>query len=72
MGRLEGNAYESDAERFPSTLREAIDALEQGTMARAALGGDVIDHYLNYARTEQRLFDETVTSYERERLYERG
>ena len=69
---LEGNAYESDAERFPSTLREAIDALEQGTMARAALGGDVIDHYLNYARTEQRLFDETVTSYERERLYERG
>ncbi|TML02763.1 MAG: glutamine synthetase [Actinobacteria bacterium] len=69
---LEGNAYESDAERFPSTLREAIDALEQGTMARAALGGDVIDHYLNYARTEQRLFDEAVTSYERERLYERG
>ena len=27
---LEGNAYESDAERFPSTLREAIVALERG------------------------------------------
>ena len=32
---LEGNAYESDAERFPSSLREAIAALESGTMARA-------------------------------------
>ena len=69
---LEGNAYESDAERFPSTLREAIAALEEGTMARAALGDDVVDHYLNYARTEQRLFDEAVTCYERERMFERG
>jgi len=69
---LEGNAYESDAERFPSSLREGIAALEQGTMARAALGDDVVDHYLNYARTEQRLFDEAVTCWERERLYERG
>jgi glutamine synthetase len=69
---LEGNAYESDAERFPHSLREAIEALESGTMARAALGDDVVDHYLNYARTEQRLFDETVTCYERERMFERG
>jgi glutamine synthetase len=69
---LEGNAYESDAERFPHSLREAIDALENGSMARAALGDDVVDHYLHYAQTEQRLFDETVTCYERERLFERG
>ena len=69
---LEGNAYESDAERFPHSLREAIEALENGTMARAALGDDVVDHYLNYARTEQRLFDEAVTCYERERMFERG
>jgi glutamine synthetase len=69
---LEGNAYVSDAERFPPTLREAIDALEHGTIARAAFGDDVVDHYLNYARTEQRLFDEVVTCYERERLFERG
>src|SRR5919109_1102148 len=69
---LEGNAYESDAERFPHSLREAIAALEEGTMARAALGDDVIEHYLNYARTEQRLFDEVVTGYERERMFERG
>jgi glutamine synthetase len=69
---LEGNAYESDAERFPHTLREATDALENGTIARSAFGDDVVDHYLNYARTEQRMFDEVVTCYERERLFERG
>jgi glutamine synthetase len=70
--RFEGNAYESSVERFPSTLREAISALEGGSMARGAFGDDVVDHYLNYARTEQELFDRVVTNWERERLYERG
>ena len=69
---LEGNAYSSEAARFPSTLREAIVALEQGTVARSAFGDDVVDHYLNYARTEQELFDKVVTGYERERFFERG
>ena len=68
---LEGNAYESDAERFPSTLRDAIAALETGTMARAAFGDQVVDHYLNYARTEQGLFDRFVTDWERKRYFER-
>jgi glutamine synthetase len=69
---LEGNAYESDAQRFPSTLRDAIAALEAGTLARKAFGDEVVDHYLNYGRTEQRLFDQVVTCWERERLFERG
>ena len=69
---LEGNAYESDADRFPHSLREAIAAFEGGTMARGAFGDEVIDHYLNYARTEQELFDRVVTSYERQRFFERG
>ena len=68
---LEGNAYESDAERFPSTLRDAIAALETGTMARGAFGDQVVDHYLNYARTEQGLFDRHVTDWERKRYFER-
>ena len=69
---LEGNAYESDADRFPSTMREAIAALEDGPMARAAFGDQVVDHYLNYARTEQGLYDAFVTDWERKRYYERG
>src|SRR2546430_7126805 len=67
-----GNAYESDVQRFPGSLREAVGNLERGSMARAAFGDDVIEHYLNYARTEQSLFDKGVTTYERERLFERG
>ena len=68
---LEGNAYESDAERFPGSLREAIEALEQGTMARAALGDEVVEHYLNYARIELQAFDAAVTDWERFRGFER-
>jgi glutamine synthetase len=69
---FQGNAYESSVERFPSTLREAVSALAAGSVARAAFGDDVVDHYLNYARTEQELFDRVVTDWERKRLYERG
>jgi glutamine synthetase len=69
---FEGNAYESDVEWFPGSLREAIDRLENGTVARQLFGDDVVDHYLNYARTEQALFDKVVTDYERERMFERG
>src|SRR6476659_10584788 len=68
---LHGNAYESDAERFPSTMREAIAALEGGTTARGAVGDQVVDHYLNYARTEQGIFDRFVTDWERTRYFER-
>ncbi|HEY2742432.1 MAG TPA: glutamine synthetase family protein [Gaiellaceae bacterium] len=69
---FEGNAYESDVQRFPHALREAIARLESSDVARRLLGDDVIDHYLNYARTEQELYDKTVTGYERERMFERG
>jgi glutamine synthetase len=69
---FQGNAYESDVERFPHSLRDAITRLEQGSVSRRLFGDDVVEHYLNYARTEQRLFDEVVTCYERERMFERG
>jgi glutamine synthetase len=46
QGRLMGKRVhaESDAERFPHSLREAIAALEEGTLARQALGDEVVDH----------------------------
>ncbi len=69
---LEGNAYLSHEKRFPHALRVAIERLESSAVARELLGDEVIDHYLNYARTEQELFDRTVTGYERERMFERG
>src|SRR5207237_2320941 len=46
---LEGNAYVSDAERVPSALRDAIAALEGGSMARAAAGADRVEQYCHHA-----------------------
>jgi glutamine synthetase len=70
---LVGNAYaEAGAEPFPSTLREAVDLWERSDFVRETFGEEVWGHYLNYGRTEQRLFDEVVTDYERRRMFERG
>jgi glutamine synthetase len=70
---LKGNAYEAgEAEAFPSTLREAVDLWEGSDFARTTFGDAVHKHYLNYGQTEQRLFDEVVTDYERRRMFERG
>ncbi len=68
-----GNAYTAtDVSRVPRALYEAIHALETGTMARDAFGADVVDHYLTMARVEQQAFDAAVTTWERERYFERG
>jgi glutamine synthetase len=70
---LKGNAYEAaGAEAFPSSLREAVDLWESSEFAKRAFGEEVWSHYLNYGRTEQRLFDQVVTDYERTRMFERG
>jgi glutamine synthetase len=70
---LVGNAYEAaGAEPFPATLGEAVDAWEGSDFAKHAFGEEVWKHYLNYGRTEQRLFSQVVTDYERRRMFERG
>jgi glutamine synthetase len=70
---LKGNAYEeAEAEAFPASLREAVDLWEGSAFAKQAFGEAVWAHYLNYGRTEQRLFDQVVTDYERRRMFERG
>jgi glutamine synthetase len=70
---LVGNAYAAaEAEPFPASLREAVDLWERSEFARSAFGEEVWRHYLNYGRTEQRLFDQVVTDYERRRMFERG
>ncbi|MGA2925011.1 MAG: glutamine synthetase family protein [Solirubrobacteraceae bacterium] len=70
---LVGNAYAAgEAEPFPATLREAVDLWEASEFAKQTFGEHVWRHYLNYGRTEQRLFDQVVTDYERRRMFERG
>jgi glutamine synthetase len=66
------NAYAAtDVERVPSTLVEAIEALEGSAMAVAAFGEDVHHHLLNTARQEWAAFNRTVTDWELARNFER-
>jgi glutamine synthetase len=68
---FEGNAYDSDKDRVPTTLREARDLFAVSTVARKAFGDDVVDHYVNYADVELAAFDGAVTDWERFRGFER-
>ena len=68
-----GDAYHGDTLReVPATLREATAAMDESTMLRAALGDDVIDHYVHAARWEQREYDRVVTDWEIARGFERA
>jgi glutamine synthetase len=66
-----GNAYESDSERVPDSLPEALALWEGSEFARRVFGDDVVDHYANMARVEIAAFGSTVTDWERYRGFER-
>src|SRR3954468_21340005 len=68
---FEGNAYESDKPRVPSTLRDARELFAGSAIAREAFGKEVVDHYLNMADVELEAFDAAVTDWERYRSFER-
>ncbi|WP_280259044.1 glutamine synthetase family protein [Nocardia abscessus] len=66
-----GNAYRSERPRVPHTLREAAQLFAGSTVARAAFGDDVVEHYRNAARVELDAYDAAVTDWERIRGFER-
>jgi glutamine synthetase len=68
---LVGNAYTADKPQVPSTLREARELFAGSAVARAALGDEVVDHYVNAADVELAAFDAVVTDWERFRGFER-
>jgi glutamine synthetase len=68
---IEGNAYESDKPRVPSTLYAARDLFGSSTVAREAFGDEVVEHYLNRARVELAAHEAAVTDWERYRGFER-
>ncbi len=68
-----GNLYRAgELAQVPRSLVEAIACAERSEWLRGVLGEQVVEHYLHFARTEQRKFDEVVTAWERERFFERG
>ena len=70
---FDGDVYAAQGlPQVPKSLNEAIRAFENSELARQAFGEDVVEHYLHFARTEQRKFDEVVTCWERQRYFERA
>lgn len=67
-----GDAYDEAAlPEIPKTLREAIARLESSAMLRAALGDEIVDHYVHTARWEQFEYDRRITDWELARGFER-
>ncbi|MGC4895756.1 glutamine synthetase family protein [Micromonospora sp. DT31] len=67
-----GSAYDDpQAERVPTTLREALDLWQGSGVAPEAFGDEVVAHYANQARVELTAFDAAVTDWELTRGFER-
>jgi glutamine synthetase len=67
-----GNAYHAhDKPHLPVTLREARDLFDASSVARDALGDEIVDHYVHAADVELAAFESTVTDWERFRGFER-
>jgi glutamine synthetase len=68
-----GDAYGAkDLPRVPASLPEAVREMEASEMLRDAFGAGVIEHYAHFFRVEQEKLDRVVTSWERERYFERA
>ncbi len=68
-----GDAYVGEALReVPKTLRDAIAALKGSEMLKAALGEQVVSHYVHTGNWEQFEYDRRVTDWELKRGFERS
>ncbi len=67
-----GDAYGGHGREIPRTLRDAVAALDGSAMLRAAMGDEVIDHYVHAGRWEQLEADRRVTDWDLARGFERA
>ena len=69
---FEGDIYAArHLPRVPYTLEQAADKFESSQFAQSAFGGDVVEHYTHFFRTEIESFRTSVTDWERKRYFER-
>lgn len=70
---FKGDVYNAlDLPQVPHSLPEAIREFENSTFVQQTFGPAILEHYLHFFRTEQRKFDEAVTTWERARYFERA
>ena len=69
---FEGDVYAAEGlPQVPTSLPEAARVFEESAFLRDALGPEVADHLLHFARTEQREVEARVSDVERRRYLER-
>ena len=67
-----GDAYgTAGIPSLPKSLHAALTELEKSDTLRAALGEDVVEHYLHTGRWEQHEYERRVTDWELHRGFER-
>lgn len=70
---IRGDLYRAEGVReIPKTLREAAEIADGSGWLRAALGDEVVDHYVHAARWEISETDRVVTDWELKRGLERA
>ena len=70
-GPLNDDPYgQASMELLPSSLVESVDALDKSAMYRAALGDDVVNHFVSMKRHEIGRFLSHVTDWEHREYFE--
>jgi len=68
---FQGNAYDSDSERVPSTMLQAQKNWSESAWVKSVFGAEVQAHYTNMAQVELDAYGKAVTDWELFRNFER-
>jgi len=68
---FQGNAYESDSARLPSSMPEALELWENSSWIKEVFGPEVQAHYANMAKIEIAAYGKAITDWELFRNFER-
>lgn len=68
---FQGNAYESDSARLPSSMPEALELWENSAWVKEVFGAEVQAHYANMAKIEIAAYGKAITDWELFRNFER-
>jgi glutamine synthetase len=68
---FQGNAYESDSARLPSSMPEALELWENSSWIKEVFGAEVQAHYANMAKIEIAAYGKAITDWELFRNFER-
>ncbi|QEC46355.1 glutamine synthetase [Baekduia soli] len=67
---LSGSSYELDIAPLPPTLERATERFATSDFAKRVFGQDVVEHYAVLSRHETRMFNTSVTDWEKHRYFE--